>query len=141
MLSLEIPRDILIAMIEQAKAEAPLEACGILAGREQRVERWYKMTNRDRSGEHFMMAPAEQFKVARAIRASGLQMLAVYHSHPQTPARPSDEDIRLALTPNVVHVIVSLQDPDRPTVKGYEIEGGRVAEISVRVVDTTWQRV
>lgn len=140
MLSLEIPKDVFGAMIGQAKAEAPLEACGILAGREQRVERWYKMTNRDRSGEHFMMDPAEQFKVAKDIRAAGLHMLAVCHSHPQTPARPSDEDIRLALTPNVVHVIVSLENLDRPSVKAYDIEGGRVAEVNIRVTDLISQR-
>lgn len=140
MLGLEIPRDIFDAMIEQARAEAPLEACGILAGREQSVERWRKMTNRDRSSEHFMMEPAEQFKLVKELRAAGLQMLAVYHSHPGTPARPSDEDIRLALTPNIVHVIISLQDPNRPTVKGYEIDQGCVAEVNVCVVDVMPQR-
>ncbi len=135
MLSLEIPQDMFDAMIEQAKAEAPLEACGILAGREQRVVQFYTMTNEDRSGEHFAMPPTEQFKTAKAIRAAGLQMLAVYHSHPETPARPSDEDIRLALTPDVVHVIVSLQNLDRPVVKGFEITDGQVSEATIRILD------
>jgi proteasome lid subunit RPN8/RPN11 len=135
MLGLEIPKNTLDAMIEHAKAEAPFEACGILAGEGQRVQRWYKMTNRDHSGEHFMMEPAEQFKVAKELRADGLEMVAVYHSHPQTPAIPSEEDVRLALTPNIVHVIVSLQYPNRPTVKAYEIDNGPVTEIDVRIVD------
>jgi len=133
-LTLEIPEAIFDAMIEQAKTEAPIEACGILAGRDHRVEKYYEMTNSDQSGEHFMMEPAEQFKVAKEIRAAELQMLAVYHSHPETPARPSQEDIRLALTPGVAHVIVSLQDPDRPCVKGFEIDDGQPAEIPVRTV-------
>ena len=135
MLSLDIPQGILDAMIAQAKAEAPLEACGILAGSERRVTRRYAMTNEDRSGEHFTMAPAEQFETAKAIRSAGLQMLAVYHSHPETPARPSDEDIRLAFTPDVVHVIVSLQDSDRPVVKGFEITNGQVSEAAIHIRD------
>jgi proteasome lid subunit RPN8/RPN11 len=123
-------------MIEQARSAAPIEACGILAGTVQRVQRLYRMTNTDASGEHFTMEPAEQFRTAREIRAAGLEMLALYHSHPQTPARPSAEDIRLALTPDVVHVIVSLQDPERPQMKGFDIRDGRVAEIELTVMNS-----
>jgi len=136
-LNLEIPRDILDEIVEQARAELPNEACGILAGQTRRVWKLYKMTNTDRSGVHFMMMPAEQFEVARAIRAAGLEMLAVYHSHPETPARPSDEDVRLALTPGAAHLIVSLQDRDHPCVKGFEIGDGHVAEIDIHFVDVT----
>jgi proteasome lid subunit RPN8/RPN11 len=136
-LKLEIPQDILDEIVEQAKAELPNEACGILAGQSRRVRKLYKMTNTDRSGVHFMMAPTEQFEVARAMRAAGLEMLAVYHSHPETPARPSDEDIRLALTPGAAHLIVSLQDRDRPSVMGFEIGHGHVAEIDIHPVDVT----
>ncbi len=135
MLNLEIPRDILAGMIEQARAEAPVEACGILAGEPPRVRKLYKMTNADHSSDHFAMAPAEQFKVVREIRASGLQMLAIYHSHPATPARPSAEDIRLALTPGVVHVIVSLREPDRPHAKAFDIRDGQASETEVKIID------
>jgi proteasome lid subunit RPN8/RPN11 len=135
MLSLEIPRDILAVMIEQARAEAPVEACGILAGEPPRVSELYKMTNADHSSDHFTMAPAEQFKVVREIRASGLQMLAIYHSHPATPARLSAEDIRLALTPGVVHVVLSLQEPDRPCAKAFEVHDGQANEAEVKIID------
>lgn len=135
MLRVEIPADILEAMIEQARSEAPLEACGILAGTGQQVQKLYRMTNTDASGDHFMMEPAEQFQTARAIRTAGLQMLAIYHSHPETPARPSAEDVRLALTPEVVHVIVSLQDPEHPLTKGFEIRDGQTTEVEVAIVN------
>jgi len=135
MLALEIPQATLDEMIEQARAEAPVEACGILAGRTQRVQRLYRMTNVDRSCDHFMMEPAEQFRVAKDIRAAGLQMLAIYHSHPETPARPSAEDIRLALTSDVAHVILSLQDANRPQVRGFDIEDGTVTEIELKIVN------
>jgi len=122
-------------MLKQAEAEAPIEACGILAGSDSKVEKLYKMTNADKSSDHFMMEPAEQFKVIKDIRSAGLKMLAIYHSHPATPARPSQEDIRLSLTPDVTHVIVSLQGPGPTAVKGFLIENGNVSEVLVRIVE------
>ena len=129
---IEIPEHVLDAMIAQARAEAPVEACGILAGTGARVEKLYTMTNADGSSDHFMMLPEEQFAVVKKMRSAGLKMLAIYHSHPQTPARPSQEDIRLALTPDVTHVILSLQDTARPVVKGFRIDSGRVTQIEIR---------
>jgi len=135
MLRLRIPNAIFIELVDHARSNAPIEACGILAGRGRTVERFYPMTNTDASSDHFLMDPAEQFSVVKDMRAAGLEMLAVYHSHPQTPARPSREDIRLALTPDVVYVILSLQEPARPVLKGYAIENGRAREVPVGRID------
>jgi proteasome lid subunit RPN8/RPN11 len=135
MLKLNIPRNILEQMARQARAEAPIEACGILAGRNGTVEKLYRMTNADQSSTHFMMVPEEQFRVAKDIRSAGRQMLAIYHSHPNAPARPSAEDIRLALTPDVAYVILSLQAPDQPVVKGFSIADGDVTELLVIIAN------
>ena len=61
-------------------------------------------------------------------------MLAVYHSQPETPARPSAEDIRLALTPGMIYVIVSLQGNNGPVTKGFQIEDGSINEVPVKVL-------
>ncbi|NIA17492.1 MAG: hypothetical protein GWO86_04005 [Planctomycetes bacterium] len=132
MVQLKISRSIFEQIIRQAEAEAPIEACGILAGRDGRVEKLYEMTNADKSSDHFMMTSQEQFKVIKDIRSSGLEMLAIYHSHPESPARPSAEDIRLALTPGVIYVIVSLQNIE-PAIKGFLIENDNISEVSVKI--------
>jgi proteasome lid subunit RPN8/RPN11 len=132
MLSLRIPDSILAQMADHAAAEAPTEACGILAGRNATVERCYRMTNADGSSDHFMMEPAEQFKVVKDIRASALETLAIWHSHPDTAARPSAEDVRLALTPGVACVILSLKS-GRPHVKAFEIDDGTVTEVKLEI--------
>lgn len=132
---MKIPVDIFEQMVAQARAEAPIEACGILAGSNNRVEKLYKMTNAEKRSDHFMMEPAEQFKVVKDIRSSGLEMLAIYHSHPATPTRPSAEDIRLALTRDVTYVIVSLENQDHPAVKGFLLENGSLTEVTVRIVE------
>ena len=131
---LEIPATIFRQMVEQAKSEAPIEACGILAGSNGMVQRLYKMTNADNSSDHFMMDPKEQFSVVKDIRRANLEMLAIYHSHPATPARPSAEDIRLALTPDVVYIIVTLQNSECPDIKGFLINEGVVKEVQVKIV-------
>ena len=132
---LEIPSNVFEQMLEQAKAEAPIEACGILAGSNNRVEKLYKMTNTDKSSNRFMMEPKEQFAVVKDIRSAGLEMLAIYHSHPETPPRLSAKDIRLALTLGVVYVIVSLKNSSRPAVRGFIIENSNVTEVLVRIVE------
>lgn len=133
MRELSIPDEIYQQMIAQARAEAPIEACGMLAGRDGAVEKLYKMTNADNATDHFMMEPAEQFAAIKDMRSAGVEMQAVYHSHPESPARPSQEDIRLALTPGVMYVIVSLLG-DAPSVRGFLIADGQVSEASATVV-------
>ena len=135
MLKLKIPDTIFEQMLAQAKAEAPIEACGILAGKDGVVEKFYKMTNADQSSDHFTMTPEEQFKVIKDIRAAKLEMLAIYHSHPESPARPSAEDIRMAFTPNTIYVILSLQKTNKPDVKGFTIENSKSTEVPVEIVE------
>ncbi|MCP4258388.1 MAG: M67 family metallopeptidase [Planctomycetes bacterium] len=135
MLKLEIPNTIYQQMLTQAKALAPIEDCGILAGSNCKVEKLYKMTNVDNSRTHYMMEPKEQFATIKDIRSAGLEMLAIYHSHPETPARPSAEDIRLALTQNVIYVIVSLQNTNGSAVKGFYISGTNITEVPIRILE------
>jgi len=129
---LAIPKNIYDTVLAHGRAGFPLEACGILGGKEGVVSEFYPMTNTDRSREHFLMDPKEQFAVAKDLRAKGLALLAVYHTHPDTPARPSEEDIRLAKTPGVSTVILSLAGPE-PVLKSFRIEGGVSAPEPVEI--------
>lgn len=121
-----IPKHIFEDLIQHAKEGFPLEVCGILGGTDATVSAKYRMTNTDASNEHFMMDPKEQFSVVKDLRAKGLSMLAIYHSHPETPARPSEEDIKLALTPDVSYIIISLADPDKADMKSFKISNCNV---------------
>jgi [CysO sulfur-carrier protein]-S-L-cysteine hydrolase len=107
---IKLPQKILDTIITQAKDEAPDEACGYLAGTGKTAELRIPMTNVDHSPEHFSFDPAEQFAAVKQVREAGLELFAVYHSHPETPARMSDEDIRLANDPNTAYIITSLAD-------------------------------
>ncbi len=129
-----IPKNIHDELITHAKEGFPLEVCGILGGIGESVSVIYRMTNTDASNEHFMMEPKEQFAVVKELRAKGLTMQAVYHSHPETPARPSEEDIQLALTPGVSHIIISLADTTQPVVKSFKIDQGNVTAEAIELL-------
>lgn len=105
---MKIPKEIVEKIFAQGRREAPNEACGYLAGNDGTVVKALALTNVDHSPEHFSLDPTEQFAAVRQLRAEGLEILAVYHTHPETPARPSAEDIRLAYDPAVIYVIASL---------------------------------
>ncbi|MDD2239379.1 MAG: M67 family metallopeptidase [Kiritimatiellae bacterium] len=120
---LVIPKNILDALIAHGRAGFPLETCGILSGNGGVVSEFHPMTNVDQSRVHFLMEPREQFAVAKELRVKGKEMLAVYHTHPDTPARPSAEDIRLAKAPGVSTVILSLAGP-APDLKSFRIFDG-----------------
>jgi len=130
---MKIKQDIIEKIIIHAKKLAPIEACGYLAGRDGIVSRHYELTNTDHSQEHFSFDPAEQFATVKDARAVGLEVCAVYHSHPATPARPSQEDIRLAYDPNISYVIASLADGGED-VKSFKIKDGQVTPEDIEIV-------
>ena len=132
---LAIPKSIYAAVLAHGRRGFPQETCGILGGNEGVVSEFYPMTNTDQSREHFMMEPKEQFAVARDLRAKGKTLVAIYHTHPDTPARPSEEDIRLARTPGVSTVILSLAGPD-PVLKSFRIFDGASTPERVEVRDS-----
>ncbi|MDR3365701.1 MAG: M67 family metallopeptidase [Prevotellaceae bacterium] len=126
-----IPQAIVAGMVAQARRELPNEACGLLVGKENEALKQYPLTNVDHSPEHFSLDPKEQFAVLREARRQGWQVIASYHSHPASPARPSAEDIRLALDPNIIYIIVSLQEKENPVVKAFSIREGAAEEVGI----------
>lgn len=134
---MNIQESVLTTITAHAQREMPHESCGYLAGRDGIVTLSFPMTNTDKAADHFSMAPQEQFAAVKKIRGLGLELIAVYHSHPETPARPSQEDIRLAYDPNIHHVIISLEDPKDIVCKSFTIAKGEVGHDPITVITTT----
>lgn len=131
-MTLQIEEKILTAMLEHGRREEPNEACGYLATKDGVVGHHFELTNIDAAPDHYTLDPAEQFAAIRRMREEGLQVAAVYHTHPEAPARPSVEDIRLAHDPGMVYVIVSLMAGVDP-VRAFKINRGEVAEVPLHV--------
>ena len=107
---LRVPRKLLHEIAEQAVAEAPNEACGYLHGVSDRVTGRIPMTNVDRSPDHYMLDPREQFAALKQVRDQGEELLGVYHSHPASAAWMSEEDIHLAHDPGMRYLIFSIPE-------------------------------
>ena len=113
-------------ILAHAKKEAPVEACGLIAGHiegdNKIIEKVYILTNVDHAEEHFTLDPKEQLTAIKDMRANGYDQLGNWHSHPVSPSRPSDEDKRLAYDSTASYMILSLMDDD-PVLNSFHIEG------------------
>ena len=125
------------AIVGHAKAGLPNEACGLIAGIVQgdlkMVEKVYLLSNPDQSPEHFSIDPREQLAAVKDMRAQGLSPLGNFHSHPSTPSRPSQEDIRLAYDPKASYLILSLAE-ETPVLRAFEIAGGAVTLQTLEII-------
>ena len=112
-------------IVAHARAEAPVEACGLIAGRiengNKHIEKVYILTNVDHAEEHFTLDPKEQLAAVKDMRANGLIPLGNWHSHPVSPSRPSQEDKRLAYDSSASYMILSLMD-EEPVLNSFHIE-------------------
>ncbi|MBR4515029.1 MAG: M67 family metallopeptidase [Lachnospiraceae bacterium] len=113
---------------EHALKERPDEACGLIAGVDREdgvreIQKVYLLTNIDHTNEHFSIDPKEQLASIKDMRANGLSPLGNWHSHPESPSRPSEEDKRLANDSKASYLILSLQEEGNPVLNAFHVEG------------------
>jgi proteasome lid subunit RPN8/RPN11 len=137
-----LPREMLEKIIVHCRAALPNEACGLIAGVDgggavgsvKKAEAVYCLKNVDESPEHFSMSGEEQFAAIADMRKHGLVLLGNFHSHPSTPARPSEEDIRLAFDSSLSYLIVSLAQAG-PVLKSFIINKSEDSVIEEAIDD------
>ena len=114
-------------ILAHAESELPNEACGLIGGVFEDgvkvIKKVYLLTNTDQSNEHFSMDTREQLSAIKDMRANGLVPLGNWHSHPESPSRPSDEDKRLAYDSKASYMILSLMDRENPVLNSFHISG------------------
>jgi proteasome lid subunit RPN8/RPN11 len=119
-------------MLQHVDSHTPLEACGLLAGRDDQVENVIEVLNQAQSPVRFVMDPHEQLKAFDWIEASGLDLLGIFHSHPAGPETASVTDIAEAAY-DVVHLIWSRRE-DRWQARGFWIQDEVVSEVILRII-------
>lgn len=118
-------------MLRHVKEQAPIEACGLLAGRQDRVETVIPVRNHAQSPVRFVMDPYEQIRAFEWIDSQSLDLLGIFHSHPAGPETASPIDIREAAY-EVVHVIWSATGAEW-RMRGFWIENGQAREVTLSV--------
>jgi proteasome lid subunit RPN8/RPN11 len=135
MLDLSLPAEIAAQIVEHAQSGYPDEVCGLVAGRGGVATMTYP-------GRNISPTPAVAYEIDHDTLArifefedAGLELVAIYHSHPRGPETPSPTDIARAFYPDSGYLIVSLATPDWPVVRGFRIAEERVREIAIKSED------
>jgi len=122
-------------MVAHARVEYPHEACGLLGGWDGRVEKVYPLPNAERSPTRYLAEAQAQVDAMVEIEEQGWEIVAIYHSHPDSPAYPSATDLEMAYYPDSLYFIISLADRERPILRAFHIKEGQIEQVEVKVGD------
>jgi proteasome lid subunit RPN8/RPN11 len=134
-MTLEIPRDLHDAMVAHCLREAPLECCGVLAGIAPRVSLFFPLRNAapiETRASRYYAEPQDLIELDKTLRERNLNILAIYHSHPECEAIPSRIDLRENYYGPVPRIIVSLMSPT-PDVRVWRLDADSYEELAWRL--------
>jgi proteasome lid subunit RPN8/RPN11 len=132
MQSLALTKEQLQKMIAHVDSHTPLEACGLLAGLNSKVEAVLEVANQAQSAVRYVMDPIEQLKAFEWIESNQLDLIGIFHSHPTGPETVSPTDIAQAAYA-VVHVILARVDGNWHA-RGFWIENGKYDEVALQIL-------
>lgn len=118
-------------MRRHVAAQAPLEACGLLAGKQDSVETVLMVRNAEQSPVRFRMDAQDQYNAFEWIDTNGLDLVGIFHSHPSGPETVSLTDIAEAAY-EVVHIIWS-RPKQTWIARGFWIEKEQVIEVNLQI--------
>jgi proteasome lid subunit RPN8/RPN11 len=131
---LTIAKRLWFDMIHHAEETAPEECCGLAAGSGREITRIIPVENVLHSEVEFKMAAAGQIQEMMRIEREGLELLAIYHSHPEGPENPSIKDIKQFMYPESYSMILSRANGTW-SGRGFRIRGASVEEIMIVIPD------
>jgi proteasome lid subunit RPN8/RPN11 len=120
-------------MLDEARRVPGEECCGLLAGSDGLITAIFPANNALASPSRYEITPVELFRLTREIRAAGLELMGIYHSHPGGENRPSARDIERAYYPDAAYFIVSPRPDALDPIRAFSIRDGRVAELAIQM--------
>ena len=108
-----------------AKKAYPSECCGILVGKKSErgdieVTEIREASNQSQGQKtvHFQIDPLFIYRLEQELEVRGLEIVGIYHSHPDCPAILSKEDEKY-MVPGLEYIIMSVQKGEIVDVKSY----------------------
>ena len=129
---LTLTRAMVDQVIAHARRDHPDEACGVIAGRDDKATRVVEMENAERSPTFYRFDAQEQLRVWRTMDDADEVPMVIYHSHTATEAHPSRTDISLASEPGAHYLLVSTR-VQTDEVRSFRIADGAVTEEPVQI--------
>jgi proteasome lid subunit RPN8/RPN11 len=135
MVSVATRGDLVSRLTSVALANPNEECCGLLAGSGGIITHTFAARNiANDPAKGYEIAPEDLFKLMREIRGAGLDLLGIYHSHPNGENKPSARDVERAYYPDAAYFIISPQ-PDAPQpVRAFSIRDGRATELTIQIL-------
>jgi proteasome lid subunit RPN8/RPN11 len=131
---IRLARDVAAEILSHARSKPDEECCGLLTGRHGVIAQAFTARN---ATEHpataYEIAPKELFRIIREIRAGGLELLGIYHSHPNGDNQPSPRDVERAYYPDAAYFIVSPRADAPEPIRAYSIRDGRWTQLEIKI--------
>jgi proteasome lid subunit RPN8/RPN11 len=136
---LVIPDALLAEVVAHARRELPNECCGLLAGHVADgagvASASFPIGNDAASSSEYETNPRDMLRAFRAMRERGIELLAIYHSHPMSDPVPSRRDLeRNTYGESVAHVIVGFA-AEEPEARAWWLEEGGCREAGYAILD------
>jgi proteasome lid subunit RPN8/RPN11 len=129
-----IRKDLLDAIVDHARRDAPNECCGMVASSDGDAVSVHAAENTAASPFRFEVDGMELHRTLTGIEDAGHDLGAIYHSHTRSEPYPSQTDVNFAANwPGVEWIIVGLANGDDPVVRSYLIDDGVITEVPVAV--------
>ncbi len=120
----------------EARRLAPQEVCGLLLGYYHadyfQVVEIRPVENILKSPTRYRINPEQQINIFLEMEKLGLELVGIYHSHPNGSEGPSATDIQEAAYPEAVHIILSPNNTGWQA-KGFLIRDRQVAPVKIRI--------
>jgi [CysO sulfur-carrier protein]-S-L-cysteine hydrolase len=135
--AVQLSADVVQAIVDQARAEDPNEACGLIVGDRSAAEggvplRYEPVRNRAASPYRYEIHPDDLLRLTIATDDADEVFWAIVHSHVRSPAYPSPTDVGLALYPDAIYLLVSLAE-DEPALGAFRIVDGQIHPVELLV--------
>lgn len=121
-------------MLNDVQGRAPLEACGLLAGKAGRSTAVFVIENLLHSPVAFRMQPEQQLRAMYTIDTRGWQLLAIYHSHPTGPSQPSATDLKAQTDPEPYQLIFSPDSHQAWICKAFKLLENKFAQVEFSIL-------
>jgi proteasome lid subunit RPN8/RPN11 len=135
--SVQVSADLVQAIVDQARAEDPNEACGLIVGDRPAADggvplRYEAVRNKAASPYRYEIHPDDLLRLTIATDDADEVFWAIVHSHVRSPAYPSPTDVGLAFYPDALYLLVSLAE-DEPALGAFRIVDGQVHPVELLV--------
>jgi proteasome lid subunit RPN8/RPN11 len=131
---IRLARGVAAEILNYARSNPNAECCGLLAGSQGAIKQAFPAQNvAEHLASAYEIAPKELFRIMREIRAAGLELIGIYHSHPKGDNQPSPRDVERAYYPDAAYFILSPRADAPEPIRAYLIRDGRWTRLEIRI--------